>query len=113
MDAQLKSQLKQIVRVGSPAASADIYGQISVASTATVYARVEEHHREFQLYDGDTIKTRHIVILDSSAPTPTYSSYIWLPDVANTTSVALARRVMIIRITHDERGNLDHYEVEV
>lgn len=112
MDAQLRAQLNQIVRI-STAGTVDAYGQRTVSASTLHYARVEERRAVFEGLDKETIRSSHMIIMDNDVTTPTFSSYIWLPGESASTLPANARKPKSIKPCPGEDGSLDHWEVIV
>lgn len=108
MDQQLKAQLKQCIQYALTSATADIYGQTQVGSTATVLARVEPRIREVEIDAGTFVRTSHMLVLDAvSGFTPTLGTRIWLDSTATTD----LRMPKVVHPCFGERGALEHWEI--
>lgn len=113
MDPQLAGQLKQICVHAASSATANIYGETQVGTTATLYCRLETRTRTVERNDGTFVKQKGpLLILNAGAVTPTYGSRFWLPGDSPSTA-ALARRPVSIECCVDENGSIDHWEIEV
>lgn len=112
MDAQLRAQLNQQIRI-STGGAVDAYGQRSVSTSTLHYARVEEDSRAYDINDKDSVRTTHMIVLDNDVTTPTYAAFIWLPGDSASTLPSAARKPKVIRACPDENGALDHWEVLV
>ena len=114
MDPQLKTQLQQLIGISYTSSTANIYGEVQVGSVATVFGRVEQHTREYELSNGTVERSLTMIILDadSTTGTPTFESRFYLPNTSVSTA-AMARRPHIIQIAIDEYGKLDHWEISV
>lgn len=89
MDPQLAAQLKQVISYALTSATADIYGQTQVGSTATVFARVEPRVREVENDNGTFERTSHMIVVDAvTGFTPDLGTRVWLPNPRTTAAVA-------------------------
>jgi hypothetical protein len=109
MDSTLKAQLKHVVRYTS-AATIDVGGQVSHATSATCFGRVEPYYREVPV-GSDSIdeRTRHMLILDETFPLSEEvcrSAWFYLPGVP-----AQPRRPKNVQYCYDENAALYHIEV--
>lgn len=109
MDYVLKAQLKHVVRYASTA-TIDIGGQVSPATSATCFGRVEPYYREIPV-GSDSIdeRTRHMLILDETFPLSEAASraaWFYLPGIPDQ-----PRRPKNVQYCFDENAALDHIEV--
>lgn len=111
MDPQLVAQLRQIVSYASSTATANVYGEVQIGSTATIYARIEPRVRIADRNDGSFLRSSHMLILaPANGFTPDYGMRFWiLGDSPN--SATFARAVKSVHPCFDEDGALDHWEV--
>lgn len=117
VDPQLKAQFKQVVSLAFSSATANAFGEVSVGSAATVFCRLERDEREVERPDGTLARTTHRLILDcplaaTVTATPTFDMRVWLPGDSSSTP-ALARRIQMLDVAVDERGNVEHFEIRV
>lgn len=111
LDPQLRSQLRQIATYSLSSATADLYGETVMGSTATVYVRWEPRTREVELDSGTFVRTSHFLVVDAvSGFTPDLSTRFWLPGQSPATS-ALARQPKIVHPCVGELGIIDHWEI--
>jgi hypothetical protein len=111
VDAQLKSQLRQIVTFRPSTASVNSYGEIQVGSTATAWCRLENRMVSVQKFDGTYQRTAEpYLVLDSDVATPTFETRYWLPG-HSPNSAGFARLPKGITPYPDEFGNVDHWEL--
>lgn len=112
LDPQLRAQLRQIITFAVSGATANIYGEVSVGSTATAYCRRESRTRSIERADGTFQATRTpFIVLDSDAATPTFETKYWLPGVSSTTA-ANAQHPKFIECCIDADGGVEHWELE-
>ena len=112
MDPQLARQLRQIATYQVSLTTANIYGETTLGSTATAYCRLESRVRHVERIDGTYEVTREpLLIIDSSAFTPTMAMAFWLPGTP--LSAAFARKPKYIEVCVDEFGGINHWEVQV
>ena len=112
LDPQLKAQLRQIITFAVSTATANIYGEVSIGSTATAYCRREARTRSVERADGTFQVTRSpIVIMDADAGTPTFETRYWLPGTS-TATIANAQHPRFIEVCIDADGGVDHWELE-
>jgi hypothetical protein len=95
-------------------ATANVYGEVGVGSTATAYCRMESRVRSMEKVDGTYQATRQplmVIDADGETATPTFETRYWLPGTSSGTA-ALARRPKFIEVCVDEYGVVEHWEVE-
>ena len=115
LDPQLKGQLRQIFAYATSAATANVYGEVSVGSTATGYCRMETRVRSMEKIDGTFQATRQplmVIDADGTVNTPTFETRYWLPGTSSGSS-GFARHPKFIETCVDEYGSLSHYEIEL
>lgn len=110
MDAQLKDQLRQVCAYAVSSATANLYGEILLGSTATAYCRLEARVRDYELETGVVGRTTHFLVLDSDVATPSLSTQFWLPGDSPSDATA-ARRPSRVHPCVGEFGELDHWEL--
>jgi hypothetical protein len=105
-------QLNQIITFAVSTATANIYGEVVVGSTATAYCRREARTRSVERADGTFQVTRTpLIILDADAGTPTFETRYWLPGVSTATA-ANAQHPKYIECCIDAEGAVEHWELE-
>lgn len=112
LDPQLRAQLRQVIAIATSSGTVNGFGEIQVGSVATCFARIENLTLYRDKLDGFYEKTKTMIIMDSDAPVPTYSSRIWLPGESPTSAGFAAQPINIMECI-DENGNRDHWEVIV
>lgn len=114
MDPQLKAQLRQIASYAVSTATANVYGEVSVGSVATVYCRLESRVRSMERVDGTFQATRQpllVIDADGVSATPTFETRYWLPGTSSS-SATYARHPKFIEVVVDEYGAVQHWELE-
>lgn len=111
MDPLLKAQLKEVCSIAFTTSTANSYGEVSVASAATFFCRLEDRMRSYERQDGTfQLGYKPLLILDNDVVGLTFNCRIWLPGDSSSTP-ALAVKPKHIWPVRDENGAVDHWEL--
>lgn len=113
-DPQLVGQMRQLVSLTFGTGTVNTFGEVTAnTSSTTMYCRIQQHNREYELDNGTVMRTTSLLIFNvSTGFTPDFETRVWFPGESAATA-ALARRPQRIHAPVDEYGNLSHWEIGV
>lgn len=109
LDRTLKSTLKQVVNIASPTSSRTARGDRTFSTPTEICVRIEQDEEIIQRVDGNLRRSTHLVI---STDQIREGDRIWLPGVDETDDT-LAREVLSVLESPNEKGEIEHYEAKI